>query len=345
MDTAANPESGIARPRLSYAAIAEQLLARRLAQPDLAAAGGNDKTALSHAFRRLAPVFALDHAAAAGEPPRAIIAVLAAGLVEALQAGTCRLLLKSASGELTPLGNDGDADNRSGGLAAQVAADGRARSSGEPSANLACAALARQDGEIVGVLVLFDKRSGPFDGDDLGLAAGVGAYIAELAVTAGLLPWLAQGVRVVPRPAPRVGERRRAGKGRDPFAHPGDRAGNPGRRPRLDPALRPDDGRTLHGALRGIWASANCASARMTASPAPPSGPASSPTSPSPTRIRASILPSTGRSAIARATSYVRRSSRPTASGWACCRSSTSSTALSTRPTRATSARSPRRWA
>ena len=68
--------------------------------------------------------------------------------------------------------------------------------------NLACAALARQDGEIVGVLVLFDKRSGPFDGDDLGLAAGVGAYIAELAVTAGLLPWLAQGVRVVPRPAP-----------------------------------------------------------------------------------------------------------------------------------------------
>ena len=54
----------------------------------------------------------------------------------------------------------------------------------------------------MGVLVLFDKRSGPFDGDDLGLAAGVGAYIAELAVTAGLLPWLAQGVRVVPRPAP-----------------------------------------------------------------------------------------------------------------------------------------------
>ena len=202
MDTAANPESGISRPRLSYAAIAEQLLARRLAQPDLATAGANDKTALSHAFRRLAPVFALDHAAAAGEPPRAIIAVLAAGLVEALQAGTCRLLLKSASGELTPLGNDGDGDNRSSGLAAQVAADGRARSSGEPSANLACAALARQDGEIVGVLVLFDKRSGPFDGDDLGLAAGVGAYIAELVVTAGLLPWLAQGVRVVPRPAP-----------------------------------------------------------------------------------------------------------------------------------------------
>jgi hypothetical protein len=68
MDTTAEPEGGIARPRLSYTAIAEQLLAHRLAQPDLAP--DNDKTALSHAFRRLAPVFALDHAAAAGEPPR-----------------------------------------------------------------------------------------------------------------------------------------------------------------------------------------------------------------------------------------------------------------------------------
>ena len=86
--------------------------------------------------------------------------MLAAGLVEAIQAGTCRILLKSASGELTPLGNGGDADNRSAGLAAEVATDGSARSSGEPSANLACAALTRQDGEIVGVLELFDKRSG-----------------------------------------------------------------------------------------------------------------------------------------------------------------------------------------
>ena len=201
MDTTAEPEGGIARPRLSYAAIAEQLLAHRLAQPDLAPAGDNDKTALSHAFRRLAPVFALDHAAAAGEPPRAIIAVLAAGLVEAIQAGASRILLKSASGALTPLGNGSEAGDRSGGLAAEVAADGRARASGEPSSNLACAALTRQDGEIVGVLTLVDKRSGPFDEDDLVLAAGVGAYIAELAVTAGLLPWLAQGVRVVPRPA------------------------------------------------------------------------------------------------------------------------------------------------
>jgi hypothetical protein len=100
-----------------------------------------------------------------------------------------------------PIGNDSEAGDRSGRLAAEVAADGRGRASGEPSSNLACAALTRQDGEIVGVLTLVDKRSGPFDEDDLVLAAGVGAYIAELAVTAGLLPWLAQGVRVVPRPA------------------------------------------------------------------------------------------------------------------------------------------------
>jgi hypothetical protein len=85
MDTTAEPEGGIARPRLSYAAIAEQLLAHRLAQPDLAPAGDNDKTALSQAFNRLAPVFALDHAAAAGEQPRAIIDLMAAGLVEAIR--------------------------------------------------------------------------------------------------------------------------------------------------------------------------------------------------------------------------------------------------------------------
>jgi hypothetical protein len=133
MDTTADMEGGVSRPRLSYAAIAEQLLTRRLAQPDLSASGDNQKTALPHAFRRLAPVFALDHAAAAGEPPRAIIAVLAAGLVEAIQAGASRILLKSASGALTPLGNSGEADNRSARLAAEVVADGRARASGEPS--------------------------------------------------------------------------------------------------------------------------------------------------------------------------------------------------------------------
>ena len=77
----ADTDSSVARPSLSYATIAEQLLAHRLAQPDLSPAGESEKTALPRAFRRLAEVFALDSAAAAGEPPRAIIAVLAAGLV------------------------------------------------------------------------------------------------------------------------------------------------------------------------------------------------------------------------------------------------------------------------
>jgi adenylate cyclase len=175
MDT----DSGIVRPSLSYATIAEQLLAHRLAQPDLL--DGNEKTALPHAFRRLAEVFALDHAAAAGEPPRAIMAVLAAGLVEATQAGGSRILLKSASGALAPL-SSGGAGDRSDSVAAEVA-------------------LTRQDGETVGALELFDKRSGLFGEDDLALASSVGAYIAELAVTAGLLPWLAPSVRLVPRPA------------------------------------------------------------------------------------------------------------------------------------------------
>ncbi|HTG18659.1 MAG TPA: hypothetical protein VK681_01375, partial [Reyranella sp.] len=166
----ADTDSNVTRPSLSYAAIAEQLLTHRLAQPDLSPGASNEKTALPRAFRRLAEVFALDSAAAAGEPPRAIIAVLAAGLVEATQVGGSRILLKSASGALTPLGNGGASD-RSDEVSVEVA-------------------LTRQDGEIVGALELFDKRSGSFDEGDLVLMARVGSYIAELVVTAGLLPWL-----------------------------------------------------------------------------------------------------------------------------------------------------------
>src|SRR5216683_2140281 len=55
-------DGDVARPSLNYAAIAEKLLAHRLAQPDLSPSGDNEKTALPHAFRRLAEVFALDNA-------------------------------------------------------------------------------------------------------------------------------------------------------------------------------------------------------------------------------------------------------------------------------------------
>ena len=175
---------------------------------------------------------------------------------------------------LTPLGNGSTADDRSERVTAEVVADGRARLSGEPSPTLACAALTRRDGEIVGAVQLFDKRSGPFGEDDLALAAEVGAYLAELAVTAGLLPWLAQAVRLVPRPA---------------LASAGDEG------PAKGAILSRILSITLEilGADRG-WillydptmdelyttlsegsVTANCASARTTASPAPPSAPAS----------------------------------------------------------------------
>ena len=250
----ADADNSVAQPSLSYAAIAEQLLAHRLAQPDLSQAGDSERTALPRAFRRLAEVFALDSAAAAGEPPRAIIAVLEAGLVEATQTGGSRILLKSASGALTPLGNGGTGDH-----ADKVSVE---------------VALTRQDSEIVGALELFDKRSGPFDEADLVLMASVGAYIAELTVTAGLLPWLAQGVRLVPRPA---------------LAQASDDA----------PAKAAILSRILAIALEILSAdrgwillydptmdestppsprasgSANCGSVRMTVSPAPPSAPAS----------------------------------------------------------------------
>src|ERR1700730_9125273 len=52
---------------------------------------------------------------------------------------------------------------------------------------------------MLGALQLLDKRSAPFDETDLALATFVGTSLAELAITAGLLPWLAEGGRLVPR--------------------------------------------------------------------------------------------------------------------------------------------------
>jgi adenylate cyclase len=183
------------QPPATYGAIAERLVAHRLAQPDLAQP---DKPGLQQAFRRLAEVFALDQAAAAGKSPREIMTVLAEGLAEAVQAASVRILLKSASGALAPLrGAKATSDETGAMLARDVAADGTPRA----SAGLACAALVRHDGEVAGVVELSAKRSGAFDPTDLALAGEVGGCIAELAVSAGLLPWLGGTVRVVPRPA------------------------------------------------------------------------------------------------------------------------------------------------
>ena len=159
-----------------YTALAERLLAHCLVQANLSDAS-KAPDAFAGAFRRLASVFALDHAAAAGEPPRAIMSTLAAGLVEATAGSSCRLLLKSASDSLSLLEEIGLAST-----AMPVAVP-----------------LTRFDGETVGVLELLCSRA--LGAADLELAAEVGSHIAELAVTAGLLPWLSSGVRLEDRPS------------------------------------------------------------------------------------------------------------------------------------------------
>jgi adenylate cyclase len=188
---------------LRFADLAERLLEHRLAQPDLATSAGG--AALRPAFQTLAKVFALEHAIAAGEPPREILAVVADGLAEAVQASG-RIVLTSAQGELV-VARAAEVDPFAGdplaALTAPVIAEGRPLivdvAVGERRLSLACAPLRRLDGEIIGAVQLFDKRQAAFDEADLALAMLIGTTLAELAVTAGLLPWLAEGGRLVPR--------------------------------------------------------------------------------------------------------------------------------------------------
>jgi adenylate cyclase len=189
---------------LRFSALAERLLDHRLAQPDLAGQPGGAK--LRIAFRALAKVFALEHAVAAGQPPRENLSVIVDGLAEAVQAASCRILLKSAQGDLV-LAHATDDDPFAGddfaGETEPVVAEGRPLildvASGARRPSLATAPLRRRDGEIVGAVQLLDKRDARFDAADLALASLVGTALAELAVTAGLLPWLAEGSRLVPR--------------------------------------------------------------------------------------------------------------------------------------------------
>jgi adenylate cyclase len=169
-----------------YAALAERLLAHRLARPELAGgAGAGDPGAgsLAQSFRRIAAVFALDHAAAAGEPPRSLMSTLVAGLVEATQAGDSRLMLRTAAGAPRLLEHVAAASAPLPGAAGTVPA---------------VVPLARFDGEVVGALELDGAQ--PPTAEDLALATEVGRHLAELAVAAGLLPWLTSGVRLQPRP-------------------------------------------------------------------------------------------------------------------------------------------------
>ena len=214
---------------LTFAALAERLLDRRLAQPDLR---GGERTAeerdavLRRAFRDLAGVFALDRAFSAGQPVAETIPAVARALTEAVQASDCRLALKAEGGGYFFLRADsavGD-DVRVGalgGLTGRVVEEGRAQAfgdvtredgfaaaidwlGGKPPKSFACAPLRRMDGETIGAVQLFDKRShagggGGFDDDDLALAATAGIFLAELAANAGLLPGQANGARLVPR--------------------------------------------------------------------------------------------------------------------------------------------------
>jgi GAF domain len=229
--------------------LAERLLEHRLAQPDLTTSAGS--AALRAAFRTLAKVFALQHAVAAGEPPREILAIVADGLAEAVQASG-RIVLTSAQGELVVARTaEGDpfAGDPLAALTAPVIAEGRPRIvdvvAGERRLSLACAPLRRLDGEIVGAVQLFDKRQAAFDDADLALAMLIGTTLAELAVTAGLLPWLTEGGRLVPRSGAELEGGDASGR-EHPVAHPRRRARHPHRRSRLDPALRSGDRRALH---------------------------------------------------------------------------------------------------
>jgi adenylate cyclase len=214
---------------LTFAALAERLLDRRLAQPDLRAeqrTAAERDAVLRRAFRDLAGVFALDRAFIAGQPVAETIPAVARALTEAVQASDCRLVLKAEGGGYFFLRADsavGD-DVRVGalgGLTGRVVEEGRAQAfgdvtredgfaaaidwlGGKPPASFACAPLRRMDGETIGAVQLFDKRSGGagcggFDDDDLALAATAGIFLAELAANAGLLPGQANGARLVPR--------------------------------------------------------------------------------------------------------------------------------------------------
>src|SRR5262249_38974879 len=149
-------------PPPSYAEIAEKLLAHRFPRASTSRAS---EAEVHQAFHALAEVFALDQAAAAGKAPREIMATLADGLAEAVQAIDTRILLKSGAGALSPLSRQ--SSTLIAPIASEVARDGKARSADD---GVACAPLTRQDGELVGVFQMSGKRAGRFAEADLRLA-------------------------------------------------------------------------------------------------------------------------------------------------------------------------------
>jgi adenylate cyclase len=208
---------------IRFSALAERLLEHRLRQPDLAGGlAGPGGEALRTAFRRLAELFALDRAYATGQSVGDMIAPVTLALRVAVRAASCRILLRGEHGGLVAVREDGAVGDHlqapaEAGLTGAAMRDREARRhveierqdgflaavdwlDGKAPASLACAPLVRVDGELVGAVQLFDKADGgPFTDADLGVLAAAAPFLAELAANSGLLPWLADGARLVPR--------------------------------------------------------------------------------------------------------------------------------------------------
>src|SRR5438270_9089119 len=189
--------------------LAERLVAHRLSQPDLAIRSPA-ASQLVDVFRRGAAVLSLGRAFENRLPVGEMLATLTGGLIDAVRARRCRLVLADRGrGDFVALGGDGSLGDEPrlaalGGIAGKVLADRESRiavgledcaeldrasdlPSGEPARQLLCAALSRDGGEAIGVVQLFDKIDDAFTEGDRLLAETAVPYITELVLRSGLI--------------------------------------------------------------------------------------------------------------------------------------------------------------
>ena len=200
-----------------FARLAEQHVAHRLSQPDLApllAALPDDRARaplerLIEIFQRAGEIISLRWAIESHTPSSRTLAVVTNSLAAAVGARLCRLVFADRRhGGFVALRGDGSVgDERPraalGGITRKVLADGVSRSAdglathaefdaasdapaGETVRQMLCVALHRTGG-IVGVLQLFDKAEGVFTDADRLLAEATAPTIAELAARASLI--------------------------------------------------------------------------------------------------------------------------------------------------------------
>jgi adenylate cyclase len=189
--------------------LAERLVAHRLSQPDLAILSAAPSQ-LIEVFRRSAGVFALGRAFENRAPVGEMLATITHGLVDAVRARLCRLVLVDRErGDFIALRGDGSIGDEPrlaalAGIAGGILADGESRivvgledcadldpaselPAGEQARQLLCVVLSRDGGEAIGVVQLFDKCDGAFTDGDRMLAEMVSPYVAELVLRAGLI--------------------------------------------------------------------------------------------------------------------------------------------------------------